>query len=178
MRIKYPKAIQESEEELTRLEQSLRGQKAADRVRVLRRLEKWNGEEFEGLCADGRLQCEPADALVGTLSGRGLGRSAQAAQASREAFAADPRGMGRLVASDASGTHCDHARRVHVSGARVGHQLQERQGARVALQETSSACGRPGADDTRRRMQSNRPPVKKLRQPGKATTAAAARGLR
>ena len=38
MRIKYPKAIQESEEELTRLEQSLRGQKAADRVRVLRLL--------------------------------------------------------------------------------------------------------------------------------------------
>jgi len=38
MRIKYAKAIQESEEELTRLEQSLRGQKAADRVRVLRLL--------------------------------------------------------------------------------------------------------------------------------------------
>jgi transposase len=38
MRIKYPKAIQESEEELTRLEQSLRGQKVADRVRVLRLL--------------------------------------------------------------------------------------------------------------------------------------------
>lgn len=38
MRIKYPQAIQESEEELTRLEQRLRGQKAADRVRVLRLL--------------------------------------------------------------------------------------------------------------------------------------------
>jgi transposase len=38
MRIKYAKAIQESEEELTRLEQRLRGQKAADRVRVLRLL--------------------------------------------------------------------------------------------------------------------------------------------
>ena len=38
MRIKYPQAIQESEEELTRLEQSLRGQKPADRVRVLRLL--------------------------------------------------------------------------------------------------------------------------------------------
>ena len=38
MRIKYPKVIQESEEELTSLEQSLRGQKAADRVRVLRLL--------------------------------------------------------------------------------------------------------------------------------------------
>jgi transposase len=38
MRIKYPQAIQESEEELTRLEQGLRGQKRADRVRVLRLL--------------------------------------------------------------------------------------------------------------------------------------------
>src|SRR5215467_5189870 len=38
MRIRYPKAIQESEEELTRLEQSLRGQKTADRVRMLRLL--------------------------------------------------------------------------------------------------------------------------------------------
>jgi transposase len=38
MRIKYAKAIQESEEELTSLEQSLRGHKAADRVRVLRLL--------------------------------------------------------------------------------------------------------------------------------------------
>ena len=38
MRIKYPKVIQEREEELMRLEQSLRGQKTADRVRVLRLL--------------------------------------------------------------------------------------------------------------------------------------------
>jgi transposase len=38
MRIKYPKAIQESEEKLTKLEQRLRGQKTADRVRMLRLL--------------------------------------------------------------------------------------------------------------------------------------------
>ena len=38
MRIKYPKAIQESEEDLTKLEQRLRGQKPADRVRMLRLL--------------------------------------------------------------------------------------------------------------------------------------------
>jgi len=38
MRIKYPKAIGESEEELMSLEQSLRGQKTADRVRMLRLL--------------------------------------------------------------------------------------------------------------------------------------------
>lgn len=38
MRIKYPKAIKEKEEELRRLEQRLRGQKLADRVRMLRLL--------------------------------------------------------------------------------------------------------------------------------------------
>jgi hypothetical protein len=38
MRIKYPKAIGESEEDLTKLEQRLRGQKPADRVRMLRLL--------------------------------------------------------------------------------------------------------------------------------------------
>jgi transposase len=38
MRINYPKAIGESEEELMSLEQRLRGQKAADRVRMLRLL--------------------------------------------------------------------------------------------------------------------------------------------
>ena len=38
MRIKYPKAIGESEEDLTKLEQRLRGQKTADRVRLLRLL--------------------------------------------------------------------------------------------------------------------------------------------
>ena len=38
MRITYPKVIQESEEELKQLEQQLRGQKTADRVRMLRLL--------------------------------------------------------------------------------------------------------------------------------------------
>jgi transposase len=38
MRIKYPKAIGESEEDLTSLEHRFRGQKAADRVRMLRLL--------------------------------------------------------------------------------------------------------------------------------------------
>ncbi len=38
MRIKYRQAIKESEEELSQLEQRLRGQKAADRVRLLRLL--------------------------------------------------------------------------------------------------------------------------------------------
>jgi transposase len=38
MRITYPQAIGESEEDLTKLEQRLRGQKPADRVRMLRLL--------------------------------------------------------------------------------------------------------------------------------------------
>src|SRR5712692_3446455 len=38
MRITYPKVIQESEEELKQLEHQLRGQKTADRVRMLRLL--------------------------------------------------------------------------------------------------------------------------------------------
>ena len=38
MRIKYPQAIQEREEDLTRREQRLRGEIAADRVRMLRLL--------------------------------------------------------------------------------------------------------------------------------------------
>jgi len=44
MRIKYPKAIRESEEDLTKLEQRLRGQKPADRVRMLRLLKSGTGK--------------------------------------------------------------------------------------------------------------------------------------
>jgi hypothetical protein len=137
MRIKYPKVIQESEEELTSLEQSLRGHKAADRVRVLRLLKSGAVKSLRVLCANGRLQCDPADALVATLSGRGFDRDAQAAQESLQGFAVDSRSVAGLVASDASGRHRHHARCAHLSGARVGHQLQERQVAVVALQETS-----------------------------------------
>ena len=98
MRIKYPKAIQESEEELTRLEQRLRGQKAADRVRVI----TW---------------------------------SESGAPATR------------------TGSRCGGSSR------NIG------------------SSGRPGADDTRKPMQSNRQPLKKLREPGQASSAQACRGL-
>ncbi len=84
MRIKYPKAIQESEEDLTSLEQRLRGQKPADRVRMLRLLKSEAVKSLRVLRATGRLQRDPADALVGMLPGRGPGRAAQAAQASRQ----------------------------------------------------------------------------------------------
>lgn len=46
MRIKYAQAIRESEEELTKLEHRLRGQKRADRVRMLRLLK---GEAVKSL---------------------------------------------------------------------------------------------------------------------------------
>jgi hypothetical protein len=150
MRIKYPKAIQESEEELTKLEQRLRGQKTADRVRMLRLLKSATVKSLRVLCADGRLQCEPADALVGTLSGRGAGRDTQAAEASGEGLEALPRGMGGLVASDASRTHHDHARCPQLLGEGVGHCLQERQVPVVALQETSGQVedGTPPAQES------------------------------
>ena len=137
MRITYPKVIQENEEELTSLEQRLRGQKTADRVRMLRLLKSGTVKSLRVLCAAGRLQRDPAHPLVGTLSGRGPGRDAQTAKASRQGLAIDFRGLGRLDASDESGTHRDHARCAQLPGARVGDCLQERQVAVVALQETS-----------------------------------------
>ncbi len=137
MRIKYPKAIQESEEDLTETRTALTRTESSGSGAYAATAQKRNGEKREGLCAAGRLQRDPADPLVGTLPGRGLGRGAQAAQASRQALAADPGGVGGLGASDANGTHRNHARRARLPGARVGHQLQERQVALVALQETS-----------------------------------------
>ncbi len=110
MRIKYPKAIQESEEELTSLEQSLRGQKAADRVRVLRLLKSGAVKSLKDCAPMVGYSVSQLTRLPGTLSGRGFDRDAQAAQASREGFETLLRGMGGLVASDASGTYRHHAR--------------------------------------------------------------------
>ena len=137
MRIMYPKVIQESEEELTRLEQGLRGQKTADRVRVLRLLKSGAVKSLK--------DCAP---LVGysviqltrwweRYRAEGEASAAQAAQAGREGLADDCRGMGRLDASDASGPHRDHARGTQLPAARVGDPLQKRQVAVVALQEAS-----------------------------------------
>lgn len=136
MHINYSKAIQESEEDLTELEQRLRGQKAADRVRTLRLLKSGTVNSLRVLCAAGWLQCGPADPLVATLPDSGLGRGAQAAQASREGLATDCGGVGGLDGRDARGSHRDHARRAQLSGARMGHPLQERQVPVVAVQET------------------------------------------
>src|SRR5512143_3048032 len=123
MRIKYPQAIQESEEELTRLEQGLRGQKRADRVRVLRLLKSGAVKSLK--------ECAP---LVGysviqltrwweRYRAEGKASAAQAAQTSREGLADDARGVGRLDASDASRPHRDHARGAQLPGSRVGDPL-------------------------------------------------------
>ena len=137
MRIKYPKAIQESEEELTRLEQRLRGQKTADRARMLRLLKSGTAKSLKDCAPMVGYSVSQLTRLPGTLSGRGFDRDTQAAQASRQGFAVDYRSVAGLVASDASGRHRHHARCAQLSRARVGHQLQERQVAVVALQETS-----------------------------------------
>ena len=136
MRIKYPQAIQEREEELTRLEQSLRGQKPADRVRVLRLLKSGAVKSLKDCAPLVGYSVTQLTQLLGTLPLSGSGRGAQAAQASRAGLQTLCRSVGRLDASDASRSHRDHARGTQLPGARVGDPLQERQVAVVALQET------------------------------------------
>ncbi len=111
MRITYPKAIQESEEDLKQWEQQLRA-------------------------PDG-LQPGPGNAMVGTLSGTRAGTLAGVLQTDGAAVATDSPGVGRLAGADARRPHRDDARCPRLLGAGVGHQLQERQVAVVALQETS-----------------------------------------
>ena len=123
MRIKYPKAIQESEEELTRLEQRFRGQKAADRVRVLRLLKSGAVKSLKDCAPLVGYSVTQLTRRSGMLPGRRPDRAAQAAQAGREGLADDCRGMGRLDASDASRPHRDHARGAQLPGSRVGDPL-------------------------------------------------------
>ncbi len=110
MRIKYPKAIQESEEELTNLEQHLRGQKTADRVRMLRLLKSGTVKSLKDCAPLVGYSVTQLTRRSGMLPGRRPDRGTQAAQAGRQGLAADSRGMGRLDASHASGTHRHHAR--------------------------------------------------------------------
>jgi hypothetical protein len=86
MRIKYPKAIGESEEDLTSLEQRLRGQKAADRVRMLRLLKSGTVDSLKDCASLVGYSVTQLTRLPGMLSRRGFGRVAQAAEASREAL--------------------------------------------------------------------------------------------
>ena len=136
MRIKYPQAIQESEEELTKLEQRLRGQKTVHRVRMLRLLKSATVKSLKDCAPLVGYSVTQLTRRSGRLPGRRPDRGTQAAQAGREDLAADSTGMDGLVARDASGTHRHHARGASLSGAAVGDPLQERQVAVVALQET------------------------------------------
>lgn len=135
MRIKYPQAIQESEEELTKLEQHLRGQKTVHRVRMLRLLKSATVKSLK--------DCAPLVGYSVTQLTRwwegyraeGEASADQAAQARRQGLQTLCRSVGRLDASDASWPHRHHARCTRLPGARVGDPLQERQVAVVALQE-------------------------------------------
>jgi hypothetical protein len=69
MRINYPKAIGESEADLTEFEQRLRGQKAADRVRMLRLLKSATVKSLRVLRTAKRLQCDPVDPAFGNAIG-------------------------------------------------------------------------------------------------------------
>jgi hypothetical protein len=70
VRIKYPKAIQESKEELKNLEQSLRGQKTADRVRMLRLLKSGTVQSMKECAPKVGLQRDPADPAFGNALGQ------------------------------------------------------------------------------------------------------------
>ena len=110
MRIKYPKAIQEREEDLAKLEQRLRGQKPADRVRMLRLLKSGTVNSLKE-CAPlvgysvGQLtrwwECYRAQGLAGLLKQhKPVGKHAKLTAEAWEG----------VDGGDASRTHCDHGR--------------------------------------------------------------------
>jgi transposase-like protein len=137
MRIKYPKAIQESEEDLTKLEQHLRGQKAADRVRMLRLLKSGAVKSLKD-CAPlvgysvtqltRWWECYRAAGLAELLKQhKPVGQTSKLTAEAWEGLMVAMR-AGHIVTMRSG---------ARLSGARVGHPLQERQVALVALQETS-----------------------------------------
>jgi hypothetical protein len=137
MRIKYPKAIGESEEELMSLEQSLRGQKTADRVRVLRLLKSGTVMSLK--------DCAP---LVGysviqltrwweRYRAAGLAGMLKQHKPAGKASRLTPEAWAGLLQAMRAGHIATMRSGAQLPGAGVGHQLQERQVALVALQETS-----------------------------------------
>ena len=110
MRITYPKTIQESEEDLMSLEQRLRGQKPADRVRMLRLLKSGTVTRMRVLRPAAGLQPGPTHPMVGTLPQSRPGRAHQAAETSRAGVQSHSRGVGGLAGRDAQGTHGDDGR--------------------------------------------------------------------
>jgi hypothetical protein len=133
MRINYPKAIHESEEDLMSLEQRLRGQKPADRVRMLRLLKSGTVKSMKDCAPLVGYSLVQLTRLPGTLADTGSGRARQAAEASRAALQSHGRGVGGLAGCDAQGRHGHHGRCARLPGARVGPSLQEWQIALVAV---------------------------------------------
>jgi hypothetical protein len=137
MRITYPKAIGESEEELMSLEQRLRGQKTADRVRMLRWLKSGTVKSLK--------DCAP---LVGyrviqltrwweRYRAAGLAGMLKQHKPAGKASRLTPEAWAGLLQAMRAGHIATMRSGAQLSGARMGHQLQERQVALVALQETS-----------------------------------------
>ena len=108
MRINYPKAIADSEEELTELEQRLRGQKAADRVRMLRLLKSGTVNSMQDCAPLLGYSVIQLTRLPGTLPESRPGRAHQAAETSRAGLQSHGRGIGGLAGRDAKGTHGNH----------------------------------------------------------------------
>ena len=80
MRINYPKAIAESEEDLTELEQRLRGQKAADRVRMLRLLKSGTVTSMRVLRPAAGLQPGPTHPASGNATGEQAWKSSSSSR--------------------------------------------------------------------------------------------------
>ncbi len=165
MRINYPKTIQESEEDLTELEQRLRGQKAADRARMLRLLKSGTVKSLK--------DCAP---LLGYsviqltrwweryrtegLAPNSLPRRGKACCRRCERDILQPCKMRVIIWSASGGFGTRMANRCGGSSRNIG------------------SSGRPGGDAIRKPMPSNRPPLKKLREPDQTPTAQAHRGFR
>jgi hypothetical protein len=110
MRINYPKAIAESEADLTELEQRLRGQKAADRVRMVRLLKSGTVTSMKDCAPLLGYSLVQLTRLLGTLPKSRSGRAHQAAETSRADVQSHGRGVGGLAGRDAQGTHGHHGR--------------------------------------------------------------------
>jgi hypothetical protein len=146
MRINYSKAIAESEEDLTELEQRLRGQKAADRVRMLRLLKSGTVNSMKDcapLLGYSLVQltrwwerCRRAGLAELIKQQKPVGQTCKVTAEAWEGLLAAMRKGHMATMEDAR----DYPR------ARVGDWVQERQVVVVALQKTSSEV-----EDGRRR---------------------------
>ncbi len=161
-----------------KLEQRLRGQKAANRVRMLRLLTSGAVTSIK--------DCAP---LIGYSVGQltrwwecyraaGLAALFKQHKPVGQTSKLTPEAWEGLMAAMRAGHIATMRSGARLSGARVGHPLQERQVALVALGRSIGSSGRLDAGGTRKPMPNNRPLFKKLRQPGQATSVEAGGGFR